>query len=208
MRFVVPAGSLFVLLVAASGCGGGGGGRGDGSMFMPPLVSGWATAPALEDVSAERRRDSVIVHVPEVEGAEDFSRLTDYDLTWRDDARRFEVGTLPYQDYAAACASIELLLELGVARVAAHLGTLTARIVEWTTTRPDVRLVTPADPRRRAGIVTVAAEDAQALSARLTDAGVVHSFREGAIRLAPHCFNTMAEVDRALDLMETAAARG
>ncbi|HEX5581314.1 MAG TPA: aminotransferase class V-fold PLP-dependent enzyme, partial [Gemmatimonadaceae bacterium] len=54
----------------------------------------------------------------QVRGAEDFTRLTEYDLTWRDDARRFEVGSLPYQDYAAAVASLELILEVGVGAIA------------------------------------------------------------------------------------------
>ena len=47
-----------------------------------------------------------------VRGAEDFGRLTDYELAWRDDARRFEVGTLPHQDYVALDESVGLLLEL------------------------------------------------------------------------------------------------
>ncbi|HEX5580556.1 MAG TPA: aminotransferase class V-fold PLP-dependent enzyme, partial [Gemmatimonadaceae bacterium] len=117
------------------------------------------------------------------------------------DARRFEVGTLPYQDYAAAVASLELILELGVDAIAGHVAMLTDRIVEWAVTQPSVRLVTPAAHERRAGIMTLAMDGARATSDRLRAAGVVHSFREGAVRLAPHLFNTMDDVERALELL-------
>ena len=55
-----------------------------------------------------------------VKGSDDFSRLTEYDLAWRDDARRFEFITLPYQDFAGMQASLELIHELGATNVAEH----------------------------------------------------------------------------------------
>ena len=50
--------------------------------------------------------------------SDDFRSLVNYDLTWRDDARRFEVLTLPFQDFAGFNASLELLLEAEPAAVA------------------------------------------------------------------------------------------
>lgn len=140
-----------------------------------------------------------------VRHADDFSRLVDYDLTWRDDARRFECGTLPFQDFAAMAASLGLLFELGPERVAAHAQALASQIVAWATDREDrVRLVTPAESARRAGIVTVRPPNAAQASERLTAAGIVHSLREGGIRLAPYVFNTDADVAQALDVLDAA----
>jgi selenocysteine lyase/cysteine desulfurase len=136
-----------------------------------------------------------------VKGADDFARLCDYDLTLRDDARRFEVLTLPYQDFAGFNAALALLEALGPAQVAAHVAGLADRIVRWAEGRDDVRLVTPADPARRAGVVSVAPRDPAAASVRLREAGVVHSVREGAVRLSPHGYNTAGEVDRALAVL-------
>ena len=130
--------------------------------------------------------------------SEDFSRLIDYDLTYFDDARRFEVITLPYQDFYGMNASLELFYELGPANVVAHIESLCDQIVEWAEGRDDVRLVTPAERARRAGIVSVAPRDPQRAFERLTSAGVICSLREGAIRLSPHCYNTSEEVERAL----------
>ena len=136
-----------------------------------------------------------------VRGSEDFTRLTDYDFTLRDDARRFEVVTLPYQDIAGMIASLELLHELGPDAVAAHVARLVDRVVAWAVDRDDVRLLTPADPAKRAGIVAVIPPDPPAASARLRAAGIIHSLREGAVRLAPHGYNTDDEIDRALDAL-------
>ena len=137
-----------------------------------------------------------------VRGSDDFARLVDYDFTYRDDARRFEVITLPFQEFAGFNASLELLFELGPGAVEAHVASLADRIVGWAGSRSDVRLVTPRDRARRAGIVSLAPRDPAGASARLTRAGVSHSLREGAIRLSPHCYNTVAEVDAALAELE------
>jgi len=132
----------------------------------------------------------------------DYTRLTEYEFDFFDDARRFEVVTLAYHDFAVANASTALLLDLGVANVAAHIEGLTARIVDWAQSRSDVRLVTPADPRRRAGVVSFAPTELDAMAARLTAAHVSHTVREGAIRLSPHVYNTIEEIDAVIGVLE------
>ncbi|MBV9880225.1 MAG: aminotransferase class V-fold PLP-dependent enzyme [Gemmatirosa sp.] len=136
-----------------------------------------------------------------VRGADDFSRLVDYDFTLRDDARRFEVLTLPFHDFAGMNASLGLFHEIGPAAIAAHVARLADRIVAWAESRTDVRLVTPADPARRAGIVSLAPGDPLSASQRLKAAGVAHSVREGAVRLSPHGYNTEDEIDRVLAVL-------
>ena len=131
----------------------------------------------------------------------DFGRFLDYDPAWHTDARRFEVGTIPYQDIVGMNASLGLFLELGPARIAAHVRALTTRLVEWAQTAEGVRLLTPVAPERRAGIVAFATTDLDRDSQRLKQAKVTHSVREGAIRLAPHFHNSMAEVERVIDVL-------
>lgn len=135
-----------------------------------------------------------------VRGSDDFSRLLDYDLTWRDDARRFEQVTLPFQDFAGMAASLELLDELGADSVAAIIARQTEALLAGARDA-GFALVTPID--RHAGIASFRPTDATTLSARLEVARVVHSVREGTIRLAPHCYTTDDDVARAL-----AALRG
>jgi cysteine desulfurase/selenocysteine lyase len=134
-----------------------------------------------------------------VRGSDDFSRLVDYDLTWRDGARRFEQITVPFQDFAGMAASLGLLQELGMEAIGAHV----AERVEQLATgaeRAGVEVVTPA--RRRAGIVTLRPRDVSATASRLRDARVIHSVREGTVRLSPHCYTTSDEIRVALDALD------
>lgn len=134
-----------------------------------------------------------------VRGADDFSRLVDYDLAWRSDARRFEFVTLPFQDVAAMNVSLELLRDVGAADAAAHACGLADMIVDWALARDEVELVTPVAADQRAAIVSIRPRDAERVSARLAAGRVAHSVREGAIRLSPHWYNTADEIQRALD---------
>ena len=166
------------------------------------LMSPWGTGFVYVRDELLSRLEPSAVGWMSVRGSDDFERLVDYDFTYRDDARRFEVITLPFQEFAGFNASLELLFELGPGAVETHVASLADRIVGWAGSRRDVRLVTPGDRARRAGIVSLAPRDPAAASARLTGAGVSHSLREGAIRLSPHCYNTVAEVDAALAELE------
>ncbi|HWJ21023.1 MAG TPA: aminotransferase class V-fold PLP-dependent enzyme [Gemmatimonadaceae bacterium] len=165
------------------------------------LMSPWGTGFVYVREELVTELEPSVVGWMSVRGSDDFSRLVEYDFTYRDDARRFEVITLPFQDFAGLNASLELMFELGPAAAEAQVGALASRIVRWAEERDDVRLVTPAHPSRRAGIVAVAPRDPAAASARLTAAGVSHSLREGSIRLSPHCYNTAEEVDAALEVL-------
>jgi cysteine desulfurase/selenocysteine lyase len=136
-----------------------------------------------------------------VKNSDDFSRLSDYDLTWRDDARRFEFITLPYQDFGGMNASLELMHSLGLREVSMHAIQLANRIVVWACSRDDVELVTPASATRHGAIVLIRPPDGRAASERLTVARIAHSWREGAVRLSPHFYNTMDEVERALQVL-------
>jgi len=163
------------------------------------LLSPWGSGFCYVRRELIRQLEPLSVGWLAMEGAEDFSRLLEYDLRYCDDARRFEVATIPYQDLAGMRESVGLLLELGADEVHAHIRSLTTRLIEAVDAAPALTLLTPRDPSRRAGIVSFVAPDAPALSARLDAAGVVHSIRgSGVIRLAPHLYNTM-------DQMETVA---
>ena len=128
------------------------------------------------------------------EGTDDLSRLTRYDDRLRADARRFELMTLPYQDFAGLNASLDLLLELGVARIRDHIRTLHRPVLDWAE-RSGARVVSPRGANA-SGILCVAPEGVQEVHRRLKAARIVCSLREGAIRLSPHCYNTVDEMER------------
>lgn len=132
----------------------------------------------------------------------DYTRLTDYAFDFLPDARRFEVVTLAYQDFAVANAATAMLLTSGVSQISAHIERLVSDIIQWVESRADMRLVTPADPSRRAGVVAFAPINPAAVSQKLKAAHVAHVVREGAVRLSPHCYNTREEIARVLAVLE------
>lgn len=131
----------------------------------------------------------------------DFTRFLEYDPTWFDDARRFEVVTLDFVNFATMTASLSLLDELGVPAIAAHVQSLVRQAEAFGDTHPGIALVSPREPAHRAGVIALRPRDVAAASERLKAAKVFHSVREGCIRLAPHCYNTAAEMDRAMGLI-------
>lgn len=167
------------------------------------LLSPWGSGFVYVREELARTLEPPIVSWMAPRGTDDFRRLLEYDLTWRDDARRFELVTLPFQDFAGMNASLELFMELGPASVVEHITRLADEIVEWAESRSDIELVTPSAREKRAGIVSIRPRDGARVSERLREAGVTHSFREGAIRLAPHIYNTLEDVRSALRIIES-----
>ena len=162
------------------------------------LLSPWGTGFLYVRRELTRRLEPEPVGWLAVKNSEDFTRLCDYDLNWLEDARRFEVITIPYQEFAGLNASLELFESVGWSRVYALVAERAAQIVDWARSRRDVTLVTPADPQARAGIVSLRPADHGAASKRLLAHGVPHSLREGSIRLAPHFYTSAEDVERGL----------
>jgi cysteine desulfurase/selenocysteine lyase len=165
------------------------------------LLSPWGTGFVYIRRELVRQLDPNPVGWMAPKGTDDFSKMLDYHLDWRDDARRFEVITLPFQDFCGYNASVGLLLELGIDRIARHVEGLVTDAIAWAGAH-GLRVATPADPARRAGVVgIVPAGEAKAASKRLVGAGVSHAVREGAVRLSPHCFSTAQDMMRALEIL-------
>lgn len=133
-------------------------------------------------------------------GTEDFSRLCEYDPTFHDDARRFEMVTLPFQDVAGMTASLGLFEEVGVVAVAAHLRSLREPLVDGAA-RGRFAVVSPTADPHDSGICCVRTADVREAYGRLRAAGVTASLREGSIRLSPHLYNTVDEVAQVAELL-------
>ena len=139
-----------------------------------------------------------------VRDSDDFSRLANYDLTWRDDARRFEQVTLPYQDFAGMAASLELLRELGAAAVASHVHASAHCLLEGARQLGIPQLTSL---ECHGGIAALRPADARAASERLDARGVIHSVREGVIRLAPHIYSNETDISVALEALVGSPSR-
>lgn len=136
------------------------------------------------------------------EGTDDFSRLTEYNPTFRSDARRFELITLPFQDFYGLSESVRMLLDLGIRDIAEVTRALHEPLLRWADER-GVRIASPRDEAHRSAILCVAPPKPVDAYHALKRAHVVCSLREGAIRLAPHCYNTMEEMEKVVEVLDS-----
>ena len=140
------------------------------------------------------------------EASQDFGSLTDYRLDPVPEARRFELGTLGFGALVGLSESLSLLLELGSDPIRRHVDGLQRRLVEWVETRDDVEWASDPAAERRSGILAFRPPAAETVYERLRSAGVIVSLRESAIRTSIHAFNSPADIERLIEVTESALA--
>jgi cysteine desulfurase / selenocysteine lyase len=165
------------------------------------LQSPWGSAFTYVRKELITQLEPPVVGWMSTKGSDDLFNMLEYEPAWFDDARRFEVITLPFPDFAGLNESLTLFAELGIPNIAEHLATLGDRLVAFCDAHPEIRLVTPRDRAHRAGVFAVQPPELDAVSARLRVHHVVHSVRERCIRLAPHWYTTSAQWERVLGLL-------
>jgi len=111
-------------------------------------------------------------------------------------ALRFATGTPAVLPAMLSQPGLDLILEAGADAIRGHSLALTDRILDWAEEQ-GVSTPTPRDPAKRGGIVTLRFAGDRQVAARLVERGFVCSWR-GGLRIAPHYYNTAAEVDRFL----------
>lgn len=159
------------------------------------------------------RRELVAALEPDLPGwlaftaSSDFCHLVDYGNEYVPDARRFEVGTLAFQDFAGLAESATLLHELGPERILEHVLEVQEPLIAWARERDDVVLLSDLAPERRSGIVCFRTPDNDAVAAALADRDVRCVVREGAIRLSPHFYNTVEEMEQVVTVLQDAIER-
>src|SRR5690606_7211072 len=118
-------------------------------------------------------------------------------------ARRFQPGRPNPRAQEGLSARLEILLEVGLGRIQEALQQRTAYLIQSIGALPGARLLSPATPERRAGIVTFsfAGIDSQWLYQRLMQAGVVCAARGGGVRWSPHFYTSQEVLDRALGIL-------
>jgi kynureninase len=114
----------------------------------------------------------------------------------RDDAMAMMNGTPAIPAYYAALPGLEIIAAVGVDRIRAKSTRMTARVFELAD-RYGIPTIASKDPDRLAGTVAVNPPDALHVSRALKARDLVVDFRPGVgIRVSPHFYNTMDEIDR------------
>lgn len=125
-----------------------------------------------------------------------------HEWTVAPDAKRFECGSPNLLGAHALSASLSLLLDVGMDDVGEALLARTTWLDNALRSSGKGRVLSPASPDRRAGIVTWCPDEPLAdCFQRLRAAGVVCAQRGGGIRLSPHFYTDYTVMERALALL-------
>ena len=161
-------------------CGGPGNAflytRSDRLSAVRPRFTGWASHPQ-----------------PFVFDLEDYQPPADH--------RRMQTGTPSIPAFYAALPGLELLTTLGIDTVRAASLQLTRRLLALVD-HHGFRTVASRDPGRLAGTVAVDVPEARHVARTLNAHDIVVDYRPGVgIRVAPHVYNTVDEVEAAMEAM-------
>lgn len=123
----------------------------------------------------------------------EFERI---ELTLKEDALRFEEGSYNVMGIIALGASLDLLFEAGIERVRSRVLDLGDLVISEADRR-GYQVRTPRERGSRGGIVSFAGPfDPKTMKQALMSRRVVVNERGGALRLAPHFYNTDEEILR------------
>ncbi len=121
----------------------------------------------------------------------------------REDAGRYECGTLNTIGCCGLRAAIEFLLEVGVDRIAPQVQSLADRIAAGVDAK-GFECLAKRTQSNGAGIVSFrkAGVDSRMMVSRLKQAGIQAAPRLGWVRTAPHFYMNEADIDRMLAELE------
>lgn len=121
------------------------------------------------------------------------------DMALRNDAGRYEPGTLNTIGCYGLRASMELLLEVGVDAIGASVMEMAGRVAQGVQTR-GYRLMIDRTPKTGSGIMSFQKDgiDSRLVVRQLKDARVTSSPRQGWVRVSPHFYTSVEDVERLL----------
>lgn len=114
-------------------------------------------------------------------------------------ARRFQSGTPPIPPIYGASESVQLLLDVGVSNVAAQVETLTASLLKGAA---ELGIVAKTSADSVGPLVVLTSKDSDALVKIFAENGIVVSNRHDGLRISFHLYNTLADVQAVLELLE------
>jgi selenocysteine lyase/cysteine desulfurase len=126
-----------------------------------------------------------------------------YEQPFSGDAMRFEGGTPNLLGTLSLMSSIDLFARTGQGEIEKHVIGLTDRLCDGLR-RIGAEISTPRGDGISSGIVTfrLPGHDSVAVGQTLQQEGIVTTYRTGGIRISPHGYNTLDEIDIALKALE------
>jgi cysteine desulfurase / selenocysteine lyase len=124
------------------------------------------------------------------------------EMALRQDAGRYECGTLNTIGCYGLRASIELLLEAGVERIAPRVQALADQLAAGAINR-GYQLLGDRTPENGAGIIAIQKPglDSRKVVHELKQKGIIAAPRQGWVRFSPHFYISPQEIDRVIEAL-------
>ena len=116
------------------------------------------------------------------------------ELDWSDTASRFDTGTPPVINAYIARAGMEIINGIGVEHIRAWHEVLAARLILGGTER-GLSVFGPTDVAQKTASTAFLVSDSHAVENEMRKRGVIASARGAVIRLAPHYYSTLSDVE-------------
>lgn len=150
---------------------------------------------------ARERIEPTLVGWISVPNPEDYAN---FDQGWNTGTLAWESGTSPTALIHGLAASLEFLTEIGVGHIAGYLEELTDHLCERLE-NSNYQIVSSRSPSEKSQIVCIRHRGGRSpmdLYSRLKLKNIITAPRGDRLRIAPHCYNTLEEIDVLVDALE------
>ncbi len=121
-------------------------------------------------------------------------------LDWSPTASRFDTGTPPIMNAYVARAGMQMINDVGVGAIRSWLEVLGRRLIDGGRER-GLRLLGTDGMAHKTATTAFLVDDSHAVEETMRERGVIASARGPVIRLSPHFYSTVDDVDTALDTL-------
>jgi len=155
--------------------------------LMSPLGTGFLY------IRRERLDDIRPVYLSWLSMKDPFDFLN-YRVDLRDDAGRFEYSALNMSGITGMKAAVTLFLEVGIDRIERHIFSL-LEYLRGKLGEMGLEVLSSFPPHESSGILLFRVPDPDGLAAKLSSENITISLRAGAVRVSPHFYNSLEEMD-------------
>ena len=131
-----------------------------------------------------------------------YTDLTHFDRDAFVDCRRFNLGSYPYIQLWGMAAALAYICKLGVDNIFAHNRALIDQLLHYVANDDYFRVNGTLDPAHLSQIVSISSPANELLQKHLLKNDFFLVYREGGVRVAVNFYNTSAEIDRLIEVLQ------
>lgn len=124
--------------------------------------------------------------------------ILDYELNLRDDASKFQNGTISEIGVYAVCAALNLMKEIGYKNIEDKVLNNASYLTEKLLQMGLNPLLKDCESKNKSGIVTCKVDNTEKIHDELLNKKIHSAVREGYIRFSPHFYNNNEDIDKVI----------